>query len=278
MLRALYTSATAMIKDMTRQDVVANNLANSATIGYKRDLAVSSSFDDQLIIRENDPVGPEKLSIDPKPVIGKLGFGTRVDTVATIYETGALKQTDNETDVAIVDHKDTANPAEQTTDFFAVKTASGIRYTRDGSFSLQPTQNGTRILTTDVGDPVLGTTGQPIELPQGKVNISQDGTVEVNGENVDQLQIVGFQTAQLQKDPTLLKKEGGNLFVYGGTGTPQADANPDVKQGFLETSNVNTVRKMVEMITVMRSYEANSKIIQSLDSTLDRTANDVGKV
>lgn len=254
MLRGIYTAASGMLKDMQRQDVVANNLANVSTPGYKRDMAVCRSFADLLIQRENDQEPAGRAVSGKNPIIGSLGFGTGVYSTVTIHEPGGLQETDNPLDVAIAGEG-----------YFVVDTPQGRRYTRDGSFTL----NADGVLTDGQGQAVLGQQG-PITIQGGEPVIDQTGRVFVNGQEVDRLQIVSFNNL------AGLQKVGDNFFTT--TENPVPLNNPQVKQGFLEDSNVNVVREMVEMIDVMRSYEANQKVVQAQDGTLEKTVNEVGKV
>ena len=253
MLRALYNSATGMVKDMLRQDTVSNNLANASTNGYKRDISVEAAFDNQFIIREDDPAGPDWMRHDPRPIIGLAGFGTWVDTVNTVHEQGALRETSNSLDFALVGEG-----------FFEVTTPNGIRYTRDGSFSISPEG----YLTTSRGELVNGQNG-PIPIGDGTVTVAEDGAIRQNGEYIDKLVIVRFNVMEN------VLKEGDNL--YNTDEAPEMIESPQVRQGYIEASNVNIVREMVDMIAVMRSYEANQKVIQSLDGTLDKAVNEISR-
>ncbi len=254
MLRALYCAATGMVKDQYRQDVVSNNIANADTNGYKRDVAVTATFDSLLIRRENDYYGPEYLQVDPRPPIGLTNFGVWVDTVSTIHETGALRETGSQLDMAVVGEG-----------YFVVQTPQGTMYSRDGAAALTPEG----YLTDDRGHYIMGETG-PIQLALGEFAVSPDGSIYQEGALVDRIQLVTFT------DMNSFLKVGDNY--YRTMEAPQQAANPNIRQGYLENSNVNIVREMVEMITVMRSYEANQKTIQSLDGTLDKAVNEIGRV
>ena len=253
-LRALYCSATGMVKDQYRQDVVSNNIANADTIGYKRDVAVTATFDAHLVRRESDYYGPDYLQWDARPPIGLTNFGVWVDTVSTVHTTGALRETESPTDLAIVGEG-----------YFMVQTPQGTMYSRDGELAITPEG----YLTDNRGHYIVGETG-PIQLALGEFAVSPDGSIYQEGALVDRIQLVTFT------DMNSFLKVGDNY--YRTMEPPQPVENPNIQQGYLENSNVNIVREMVEMITVMRSYEANQKTIQSLDGTLDKAVNDLGRV
>ena len=246
MIRGIYTAASGMLAETTRADTIANNLANGNTAGYKKDVAISKDFASVLIQRIND--GPEA------PVIGGLGVGTVIDEIATIQSNGAMRYSGNPLDLAI-DGKG----------FFAVQTAAGIRYTRNGTF----TRNARGRLVTADGQEVLGQNG-PITLPDGgQVTVDSTGNVLVEGATVGQLRVVEFDNERE------LIKEGANLFQAPNNGR---QATGKVSQGFLEQSNVNVISEMVNLISGYRAYELNAKTVQTHDQLLDKAVNEVGKI
>lgn len=245
MIRGIYTAASGMLAETTRADTIANNLANGSTAGYKKDVAISKDFANVLIQRIND--GPEPQTI------GGMGVGTLIDEIATIQSPGSLRFSGNTFDFAI-DGKG----------FFAIQTAAGVRYTRNGTF----TRNARGELVTFDGDRVVGQNG-PITLPDGKATVDNAGNITVNGANVGQLRVVEFQ------DERQLVKEGANLYRADNAGR---QATGKVQQGLLEQSNVNVVSEMVNLITGYRAYELNAKTVQTHDQLLDKAVNEVGKV
>jgi flagellar basal-body rod protein FlgG len=278
MVRGLYTGASGMIAQEARLDAIANNLANVDKTAYKKDLTLFKAFPDMIIRRLNDdglgitPAG----SYDTMPFVGKLGTGVEVNEVYTIYEQGSLMRTENPFDVAL-DGKG----------FFAVMTERGERYTRNGAFTL----NKDGILVTHNGLPVLGENGI-IKLQKNNFMINERGEILVNAalsleptdmvgmtQNnweqpvvIDKLKIVDFENIRE------LKKEGESLYrdtEYSGPALPAEEYK--VVQGFLEKSNVNAVREMVDMIEVQRSYEANQKAMMTHDQELGRLINEVAR-
>ena len=256
MIRGLYTGASGMLPEMSRTDVISNNMANVNTTAFKKDRAVFRAFPEMNIHRIDDPISAGiDQAIDPRPFIGMLGTGVMVDEVNTDFSQGNLRITSNPLDLAI-----------EGEGFFQVQTPDGIRYTRDGSFTL--TSGG--YLVTSEGYYVLGENG-PLQLSQdGDIVISRQGEIFVNEQFMGRLNIVTFdQIGQLQK-------QGDNLYFTDAAPVPAQEAQ--VVQGALEGSNINVVLEMVDLISAFRAYEANQKVIQTHDSTLDRVINYVGRV
>ena len=247
MIRGLYTSAMGMISQMQRMDVVSNNIANVDTVSFKRDHVVSHAFSDMLMLRINDP-GVRLFQQWP---IGRVSPGVFVDDVHTDFAQGSLRQTGSPLHMAI------HGPG-----FFVVSVDGEELFTRDGSFTMFHGM----LLTTD-GARVQGLNGDII-LPHGEIVIGDNGRIYVDGEYVDTLQMVGFENMQH------LRKMQDNLF------RPTEDAvraafQGQIRQGFLENSNINSVAEMVQLINLSRAFEINSNMITIQDQTLQRAANDI---
>ena len=282
MIRGLFTGASGMSAQQVRLDTISNNLANVDTDGYKRDVAVHKAFAELLLRRTNDdgvtlnPFG----SGDVAPIVGKVGTGVENNELYTEFEQGALKETDNDFDLAM-DGKG----------FFAIQTPYGERYTRSGDFVLG--KEG--FLETKEGYPVLGENG-PLQVKANNFKVDKDGNVFVNKtfqddpfrlvsreentwdglEKLDTLKIVGFP-----KD-RFIAKQGDSLWrsteLSGDAAVLAKGSRPTITQGFVEASNVNPVLEMVQMIEVNRAYEANQKTIQSEDSMLGKLINETVRV
>jgi flagellar basal-body rod protein FlgF len=276
MLRGIYTGASGMIAQQARLDVVANNLANVDKTGFKKDLAIFKAFPDMLIRRISDnglgvtPAG----SYDTMPNVGKLGTGVEVNEVYTDFDQGALQRTENNFDLALDGRG-----------FLTVLTERGERYTRNGSFTIN--QDG--ILMNHNGYPVLGENGI-IRVQQNNFIVNERGEILVNSA-VDPNSVVGMANNDWSQPVVLdrlkmadfekireLKKEGDSLWKETEfSGPPLPPQNVKVVQGFLEKSNVNMIREMVDMIEVQRSYEANQKTVQTHDTELGRLINEVAR-
>jgi len=260
MLRGLYTSASGMLADQRRLDVVANNLANANTAGFKRETTVSKPFSQFLIERVNDR---DPLTKAGTTQVGLLGIGTYVGTTAARLTNGALTPTGNTLDVAIAGDG-----------FFAVETPVGVRYTRQGSFLV----NAEGTLVTPEGYPVL-VDGSPVTGSSEGMSITPTGEVQDGGPTLGRLTVVTSQ------ELGAMRKEGNGLWAQSGAGEPASLVTPangagtyTLRVGYLEASNVEAVTEMVDMINTMRSYEANQKALQAQDQTLQQAVTEVGRV
>lgn len=253
MIRGWYTGASGMNAQQNRLDAISNNLANVDTTGYKRDITVSKAFP-ELLLRRTNADGVYKTpfgSADAAPVIGKLGLGVETNENYTDFEQGSFKATDTHTDMALGGQG-----------FFVVKTPDGDRYTRNGNFFL----GKEKILETKDGYPVMGEKGL-IHLDDDKFIVREDGKIfSADNREIDRVKIVRFDNERY------LKKVGESMYtendISGPSHVAEGDERPRVLQGFTETSNVNVVNEMVQMIEVNRAYEANQKTITSEDSMM----------
>jgi flagellar basal-body rod protein FlgG len=223
----LYIAASGMVAEQVRQDQLANDLANASTPGFKPDESTQHSFGEVLMA--NTEGGAAVGSVDEGVALGKA---------YTNMTPGSMQETGEPLDFAI-----------QGSGFFAVKTAQGVRYTRDGQF----TSSATGVLTDTNGDPVLDQRGAPIKLSAtGTVAASALGVFEVPG----------------------AVKQGENLY----TGTPSGKPTGTVRQGSLEGSSVDTAKVMVEMITSLRSFQSGQQAVQAIGETLQEAASQVGSI
>ena len=257
MVRGLYTAYTGMINQQKRLDTVTNNLANASTTGFKREGLTSKSFDQMLTVKLNDLSVPYL-----NEGIGKMSLGVKIGENYTDYSQGSFKETGNTYDLAL------AGNGFFTISYTDKKGNTSEKYTRDGEF----TMDSEGYLRTLEGDYVQGEGGNiMIPVETSEVSIRDNGDIYADGEYVDSLRIVDFE------DYNIIEKFGENLYnvVDGATETESTAA---VKQGYLEMSNINVVKEMVEMITISRAYESNQKLIQTEDDMLDKSVNQVGKV
>jgi flagellar basal-body rod protein FlgF len=231
--RGLYIAASGMLAEQTRQDQIANDLANSSTPGYKADHSSQHSFGQMLL--ENTANGQ---------TIGTLGLGAQIGTTVTDMSQAPLQQTGEPLDIALDGQG-----------FFSVQTPNGVRYTRDGQLMLDASGR----LQTATGYLVLGTNGQPIKAGSATgLTIGADGTVTSNGTKVGQLAVVSL---------TSPVKQGDTLFA-GTAG--QRPAGTSVVQGSLEASGIDATQAMVDMLTSLRTYQSDQQAIQAIDDTLKK--------
>ena len=227
MISGMYNLIDGSMTQQLRFETIANNMANSNTNGFKKDII---SFYEALDMQSNSN---------------------------TDFSPGPLRYTGNELDVAL-----------SSKGFFKIETPNGLRYTRDGAFSI----NAEGILVTGNGDTVLGQSG-PITLENGEVYIGRDGQVVVNNESVDKILVVDFD------DPQLLRKEGGSYYSYQGENNGiSTEADAEIQQKYLEGSNVNPTQEVIKMIETYRAFESVEKAIQSIDALTGKMVNDYGSV
>ncbi len=262
LIRGIYISASAMVTQMAQQDVIANNLANLNTTGFKRDLAIFRARDEKQMLR----IAPFQPGTGAPATISQMGSiftDSLLDQVSTAHSQGDLKGTDNPTDVALRGRA-----------FFVVQTAQGEALTRNGAFELDTAG----YIVDHGGNPVLGQAG-PIRLPEAQRSsrfyVGDDGTVSVAGQVLDRMRIEDVQ------DPMNQLEKRGNTYYYPRQGvTPYAapTRNFSVHQNFLEMSSASPISEMVNMINALRTYEASQRTMNTQDETLGRAVNDVGRV
>ncbi|NTV90141.1 MAG: flagellar hook-basal body protein [Clostridiales bacterium] len=258
MIRGLYTSGWGMLALEKKMDTISNNMANASTTGFKKDTVVYQSFPDAMFQRINDT----RSNLNPSGKVGNLQLGSDVGEVYTYFSQGQLTATGSGTDLAI-SGADSAFFTVSGTDADGNATEY---YTRDGSFIVD--KDG--ILKTSDGYTVVGKNGG-VAVGSGEFSINEAGEVIKNGEIIDKLKMT-----QITNTDTL-RKFGANLLQKTDT-TEQEAFSGSIRQGYLEQSNVSIIKEMVNMITVTRSYEANQKMIQAMDTTLDMAVNQVGRV
>ena len=255
----LYIAASGMDANLVRQDVIANNMANASTVGFKQNRSVDIAFPSYLIARLHD----QRMKVmdgtaELRPNIGVMGGGVIPQEDPTDYSQGPRLETKNPLDMALT------GPG-----FFSILSPEGkTLLTLDGNFSLDA--NG-RLVTQD-GLPVLGHNGE-VYIDGTQVNVDQEGNISVDGKALDQLLIVKVQ------NENQLVKVGHTLFQ--ALPPNKLDMAPDdiqVQQGFLEQSNVNSMLEMVGMIQNYRSYEINSRVISMYDNLMGQAASQIGSL
>jgi flagellar basal-body rod protein FlgG len=259
MIRSLYSAASGMQSEQTNIDVIANNLANVNTTGFKKSLVL---FEDVLYQTDKQPAARLANGANT-PGSLQIGFGSKPVATAKNFSQGDLVNTGNIYDLAI-----------QGRGFFKVELADGSgldAYTRDGSFKLN--QNG-QIVTNDG----LTVVGLP-QIPQGTtdVTIGPNGIITTTTNN--QQQQLGQVNISDFINPDGLKQIGGNLYTETDASGPPQDGPPGLEgrgtlqQNYLENSNVRVVDEMVRLIQAQRAYEVNSKTIQAADEMMSQANN-----
>lgn len=256
MLRALYSAAAGMNAQQTNLDVIANNLANVNTTGYKK---TKIEFQD-LLYETVRASGSEQGSGDVLPTGIQVGHGSQVVATSKIFTTGELSRTGERLDVAV-----------QGDGFFEVQLPDGTKaYTRDGAFK---TDGSGRVVNSD-GMPIQGF--QPVPDGTTNVSIANNGDVTYTGSGGNttfRIPLVRFA------NPAGLEAMGRNLYretPASGTaelGNPAENGFGSLAQGYLELSNVKIVEEMVNLIQAQRAYEVNSKAVQASDEMMQMSNN-----
>lgn len=258
MLKGLYTAYTGMVNEQHRMDTMANNLANSATVGFKKEGATQQSFDSLLAYKLKDSSEASRM---PRR-IGVNTPGVKIGENFTDYGQGSFQETGNTFDLAL-----------SGSGFFAIEytTPEGetsTKYTRAGSFTL--TSEG--YLVTKDGNYVLDKNNQRIKIdPLKETSIDVMGNIAQNGVNLAQIQVADFE------DYDYLEKYGDTMY-QPVEGAQLTNATASVNSGYLEMSNVNVVTEMVNMIAITRAYESNQKILQTYDGSLEIATTQLGRL
>lgn len=245
MMSGLYTATSGLVAQMAKMEALSQNLANAGTPGFKGDFQIIEGGD-------RGPLQPafltERLSTDPRPV--------RVGRRVTDFGRGLIRQTENPMDLA-----------NSGSGYFVVETPRGVRYTRAGNFAIGA--NG--YLQTLNGDRVQGKKGA-IRVPDGQFSVDSSGRILVKGQEIDRLRIV-------DPDPTALMREGGSLFASKPIAPePPAAKAVEIRQGFLEGSNVDVVSALMQIMVSLRASEAYQKAINALDQSLSQAAGELGRI
>ncbi|SDO62492.1 flagellar basal-body rod protein FlgG [Paenibacillus sp. yr247] len=298
MLRGLYTAAAGMISEQRRHDTITNNIANINSPGFKQGNALSRSFPEMLIstIRGGQDASPAPL--------GKMSLGVFSEENISIHTQGDLQETQNPFDFALVSNIQVPGMTFDTSGkfvnadgertfqpqalFTVLNADREQRYSLNGKFTVDATGQ----LVNANGNSVLGRDGQPLLLIDGAGLPIHSFKVTNKGEFLDGNgrrpllnpagQPVGLMLSRAE-NPNLLLREGNGLLRInpGDEATVTQVAAGDqveVRQGFIERSNVDSAQSMVDMMSALRAYEANQKVIQSYDKSMDKAANEVGRV
>ncbi|MED4586977.1 flagellar hook-basal body protein [Brevibacillus choshinensis] len=312
MIRGLYTSASGMLALQNRQESLANNLANVNTPGFKQDLGVMRAFPEQLISRIRDQEGPDiqgypNLS-GQAAVIGRLNSGVYMSEAMPMFTQGDIAETRNPYDVALMDNLQPDQDGNERRLFYSVARLEDltqpaqpedIRYTRNGNWSV----NSDGYLVTADGYYVLDAQNQAVRVnnPDDLLNgvsvgqgliISRTGDLQYEDPATKELvplpnnQRLGLSVIT---DPMKLVREGTNIFRFEGDipveSLDVAEANDPLitgrygtQQGWIERANVDPMQTITSMMSALRAYEANQRVITTIDGTLEKAANEIGRV
>ena len=252
MLRGLYTSYTGMLNEQYRMDIMSNNLANADTTGFKKEGSTSQAYAEVMAVKIKDltenPNTPRRL--------GNMSLGVKIGESYTDFSQGSLRDTGNTYDIAL------GGSGFFNIEFTSKAGETSTKYTRDGGFTI--TKEG--YLVTKDGDYVLGENGRiQLSTTAGTTVFDRNGDIYQDDRLVASLKISDFE------DTNYLTHYGETMWD-AKEGAVEIDVeDPDVRQGYLEMSNANVVKEMVNMITISRHYESNQKMLTSFDETLEKT-------
>lgn len=270
MVRSLWSAASGMIAQQTNLDVIANNLANVNSTGYKAETAEFKSLLYQTMQTETTTANGAN-----KPISAQVGLGVRNSSVTSIFNQGSLLASASPTAFAI-----------EGKGFFGVRDLDGsTKYTRNGNFTFNTGSGSNLVLSTSDGLPVLTTNGQPIQIDSNRYSVSKI-TVDANGnlcypDANNNAQPMGLTIGLYQfNNPSGLEKVNDTMYNVSAASGPALNESTNnnldkskVVQGYLEGSSVQVVDEMVNMIVAQRAYEMNSKAITTTDQMMEIANN-----
>ena len=272
MIRGFYTSAAGMIAQQRRQEMVSNNLANANTPGFREDQASLRAFPNMLIKAmgvDNHPRGKSHH-------VGELTTGVYLQERTLNFRQGDIHETNNNTDVALFQgnvpiNEETGRPGAL---FFTIENNTGeVRYTRNGNFTV----DGQGFLTTGQGNYLLSDAGERINVGNEDFTMTREGVISNEDGIIAQLNVAFVE------NPDMLVKEGNGLLRNEGenpvvTAIGNENVAFQLQQGFIERSNVDSGQAMTDMMTAFRAFEANQKVLQAYDRSMEKAANEIGRL
>ena len=263
MMRSLWSAASGMISQQTAVDTIAHNLSNVNTTGYKTEKTEFKSLLYQTLQTRTTTANGEN-----KPISAQVGLGTRVASITSNFTQGSMLSSESFTSMAIAGDG-----------FFSVRGADGnTYYTRNGDFKLSVGDNGDLTLVTADGYPVLDAEGNPITMPgdvsSSKIQVSTEGAFGYLDGNGNFVNVANIGLYQFSNPAGLEKLSNSLLAVTDASGAALNEANTanlirsEVRQKYVEGSNVQVADEMVNLIVAQRAYEMNSKAIQAADDML----------
>lgn len=256
MIRGLYTSVSGLITLQNEQETVTNNIANVNNNGFKASVLTKQNFKDVLIANRQKVVGNKYVQNE----IGNLSLGVMTDDVKNIFTQGSFKATDNMTDFGIDGRG-----------FFVAQNGNRQVYTRDGNFKI----NNQGYLITSDGSNVLGrnlatNAIEPIYIGNNEFSLDGENNIDINGVGTTHKLL----TADFE-DYNSLEVLGENYITDN---PPIYDAQVKVRQFVVENSNVDATQQMTKLIEIKRQFETNQKFVKMQDETLEKAANQIGRV
>ncbi|MCM3744156.1 flagellar hook-basal body protein [Sporosarcina luteola] len=276
MFRGFYTVGSGMIAQQRRTEMLANNIANANTPGFKAEQSSIRSFPEMFMSSLNAQRIPTQKGIQLKGLspVGELSTGVYMQETMPLFTQGTLRETGMTTDIALLDGSLPIDPetGEQGAVFFRLENENGNElYTKNGNFTI----DAAGYLTNPMGYYVLDTNGQRIQLQNDDFSISDTGDIMQDGATVTRLGV------SFAEQPGALLKQDNGLFASAAN-LPEAQNAAGVgysfQQGFLEGSNVDAAKSMTDMLAAYRAFEANQKILQAYDRSMEKAVNEIGRV
>nr|WP_106783552.1 flagellar hook-basal body protein [Lysinibacillus timonensis] len=278
MFKGFYTVASGMIAQQRKTEIITNNMANANTPGFKADQSTVRSFPDMLLSAVNNKTIPtqNKLSVLNSQEIGSVNTGVYLQETLANYGQGTLIETNNTTDIALINGTlpvDEESGITGTVLFRLEHPNGGEAYTRNGNFTL----DGQGYLVNSNGYYVLSDQGERIYLPNDDFQIAENGNIYFDNVEVATLGV------SFSANPNLLVKQDNGLFrTDGGDNLPSAYGQEGLtfglQQSYIEGSNVDSAKSMTDLLTAYRAFEANQKVLQAYDQSMQKAVNEIGKV
>ncbi|MDW0116367.1 flagellar hook-basal body protein [Sporosarcina thermotolerans] len=273
MFRGFYTAGSGMIAQQRRTEMLANNMANANTPGFKAEQSTIRSFPEMFMSTVNATRIPTEKGLRYKGLtpVGPLSTGVYMQETLPLFTQGSLRETGMTTDVALIDVNLPVNTetGERGTVFFRLENENGNElYTRNGNFTIDANGN----LTNPMGYYVLDANGQRIQLQNDEFSISDTGVIMQDGATVATLGV------SFAEQPSSLLKQDNGLFASQTGNLPGAQGGYSYQQGYLEGSNVDAAKTMTDMLAAFRAFEANQKILQAYDRSMEKAVNEIGRV
>lgn len=258
MQKSIYTPLSGALAQEKVLDILANNLANTQTVGFKSEQVSFKLLEPEPRRNYKNPLPPANYKVpfeELLPLRGNEVSYVGVSGVSRDMTQGSAMRTQNSLDLML-----------ESEGFFKINTKDGVRFSRAGDLSISPEG----ALVNKNGEPVLGERGS-IFLAQGDVEVNPRGEIYQNGHLIDRLDIAKFA------DVNHLEKVGMNQYLHNGPLENMSQVDfPKVKQGYLESSNVNAIKNLTQMILAHRSYEAYQQAIKNYDSMMEKSNNKLG--
>lgn len=278
MFRGFYTAATGMVAQQRRTELLSSNMSNADTPGFKADRSTIRSFPDMLlssVSKETVPTDPSMRTTKVKQ-IGAVNTGIYMQETIPNYEQGQHYPTDSPTDMAITDIELPVNPetGQSGAIFYHLEHPNGgYAYTRNGNFTV----DGQGYLVNNQGLYVLSDTGERLQFLDDDFELTLEGNFKVNDQIVSRIGI-----SYAANPDALVKQDNGIFRTLDGGLLPTAYGDDNIvfslKQKNLEASNVDPMRTMTDLLSAYRTFEANQKILQAYDRSMEKAVTEIGRI